>query len=86
MKGSVAKISGESANCSFSGVPAGTYAVAVFHAENNETTLQTGTFGKPKEGYGFSRNAGGMFGPPSFEEAAIAFDGSKASWPVHLRY
>lgn len=86
MKGSIAKISGGAATCSFSGVPAGTYAVAVFHAENNETSLETGMFGKPKEGYGFSRNAGGGFSPPSFDEAAIAFDGSKASWPVHLHY
>jgi uncharacterized protein (DUF2141 family) len=86
MKGSIAKISGGSATCSFSGVPAGTYAVAVFHAENNEATIQTGMFGKPEEGYGFSKTAGGAFGPPSFNQAAIEFDGHKASWPVHLRY
>lgn len=87
MKGSVAKISGGSATCSFSGVPAGTYAVAVFHAENNETEIQLGMFGKPKQGYGFSKNAGGALSPPSFDDAAVAFDGTKASWPtIRLRY
>ena len=32
-KGVIAKISGGQANCVFSGVPAGNYAVALFHAE-----------------------------------------------------
>lgn len=86
VKGSIAKISGGRATCSFANVAPGTYAVAVFHAENNEATIQTGSFGKPTEGYGFSNNAGGSFGPPSFDEAALSFDGSKASWPVHLNY
>jgi uncharacterized protein (DUF2141 family) len=86
MKGSIARISGGSATCKFTGVPAGTYAVAVFHAENNESMIRTGMFGKPKEGYGFSKNAGGSFGPPSFGEASVAFNGSSATWPVHLRY
>ena len=85
-KGSVARISGGKATCVFNNVPAGTYAVAVFHAENNETTLETGMFGKPKEGYGFSRNAGGGFGPPSFSAASIDFNGNKATWPVRLHY
>ena len=32
--------------CVFSGVPAGNYAVAFFHAEHNETQLTPGLFGK----------------------------------------
>jgi uncharacterized protein (DUF2141 family) len=47
----------------FTGVPAGTYAVAFFHAEHNETQLTTGMFGKPQQGYGLSNNAAGSFGP-----------------------
>src|SRR5262249_8683256 len=31
--------------------PAGTYAIAVFHAEHNETQMETGLFGKPKQGW-----------------------------------
>ena len=37
MRGAVAPIKNGQATCLFSGVPAGTYAVAVFHAEHNET-------------------------------------------------
>ena len=61
-----APIRGQSATCTFSNIPAGTYAVAVFHAEHNEARIETGAFGKPKQGYGFSGNPSSGFGPPSF--------------------
>ena len=53
-RGVIAKIKGGQATCVFNGLKPGTYAVAAFHAENNETQMQYGMFGKPKEGYGFS--------------------------------
>jgi len=71
MRGAVAQIKNGSATCLFSGVPAETYAVAVFHAEHNETQMETGLFGKPKQGYGFSNNPSSISGrlastaPPS---------------------
>src|SRR5262249_32109343 len=55
-RGVVAPIRNGRANCSFSNIPPGTYAVAVFHAEHNETAMETGFLGKPKQGFGFSRN------------------------------
>ena len=51
----------------------GTYAVAVFHAEHNEAQIETGLFGKPKQGYGFSNNPSSMFGPPNFSSAAFEY-------------
>src|SRR5262249_5843185 len=72
MRGVVAPIKNGQATCVFSAVPAGTYAVAVFHAEHNETQMETGLFGKPKQGYGFSNNPSSTFGPPSFASAAFA--------------
>jgi uncharacterized protein (DUF2141 family) len=57
MRGAVAPIKNGLATCVFNGVPAGTYAIAVFHSEHNETQMETGLFGKPKQGYGFSNNA-----------------------------
>ena len=41
MRGAVAPIKNGQATCVFSGVPAGTYAIAVFHAEHNETQNKT---------------------------------------------
>ena len=50
----------------FTGLPAGKFAVAVFHDENGNDTLDTNLLGIPKEGYAFSENARGFAGPPSF--------------------
>ena len=86
LKGAVAKPSGQRATCLFSGIAAGTYAVAVFHAENNETRLETGMFGKPKQGYGFSRNPSTTFGAPGFEAAAFNYPGGNLTMPVQLQY
>jgi uncharacterized protein (DUF2141 family) len=85
-RGVIAPIRGGAANCVFSGVPAGTYAVAFFHAERNETQLTTGMFGKPLQGYGFSNNATGSFGPPSFGAAAFRYDGGNLMLQGTLTY
>lgn len=55
----------------FEGVPAGSFAISVFHDENLDGKLDTGTFGIPTEAYGFSRDARGTFGPPGFDEARL---------------
>jgi uncharacterized protein (DUF2141 family) len=86
MRGAVAPIKNGHATCVFNGVPAGTYAVAVFHAERNETQMETGLFGKPKQGYGFSNNPSSTFGPPSFASAAFAYNSGTLHLPVQLSY
>jgi uncharacterized protein (DUF2141 family) len=86
MRGAVAHIKDGRATCVFSGLPSGTYAVAVFHAEHNETLIETGLFGKPKQGYGFSRNPSSLFGPPGFNDAAFEYDGGNLNLPVRLSY
>lgn len=52
-------------------LPAGTYAVAVFHDENGNDELDTNMLGIPKEPLGFSKGKMKTFGPPSFEECAF---------------
>ena len=54
-------------------LPAGRYAVRLFHDTNNNGKMDTNIVGLPTEGYGFSNNAG-RFGPPSFDEAAIKLE------------
>ncbi len=85
-KGVAVPIQGGKATCLFTDVPPGSYAAAVFHAENNETQLETGMFGRPKQGYGFTRDARGSFGPPSFDAAAYKYPGGNSVWPVHIEY
>ena len=85
-RGVIAPISGRQAMCVFRDVAPGTYAIAFFHAEQNETRMQQGLFGKPTEGYGFSNNASGSFGPPSFSDAAFDYRGGKRSMQARVQY
>ncbi len=86
VRGVVARPTGQRATCVFSGITAGSYAVAVFHAEQNETQIEYGMFGKPKQGYGFSRNPSSSFGPPNFDAAAFEYTGGNQTLPVTLQY
>jgi len=85
-RGVAVPIKGQRATCVFGNVPSGTYAVAVFHAERNETRMEYGMFGKPKQGYGFSRNPSSSFGPPSFSAAAFEMKGGQQTMQVQLQY
>ncbi|GAC1352345.1 MAG: DUF2141 domain-containing protein [Polyangiales bacterium] len=66
-------------------VARGRYAVVVYHDENGNDALDTNLLGIPTEAYGFSRDARGTFGPPSFEDAAFDFSGKTATVDVDLR-
>lgn len=60
-------------------VPAGTYAVRLYHDEDNDDALDTNLVGIPQEAFGFSNNVRGTMGPPDFEEAAFTIkDGSRS--------
>ena len=49
-------------------LPPGKYAIRYFHDENMNGNLDTNKMGIPTEGYGFSNNAYGLFGPKPFKE------------------
>ena len=49
----------------------GKYTFKYFHDENNDEKLNTKFMGIPREGYGFSNNAKGTFGPPSFDKTVF---------------
>lgn len=55
----------------FPGVMPGSYAVMVYHDENGNGKLDKSPNGMPLEGWGFSRNARGRYGPPAFDDARI---------------
>lgn len=55
----------------FPDIPEGRYAIKAFHDVNDSGALDTNWMGIPNEPYGFSNDARGTFGPPSFEDAAI---------------
>ncbi len=59
------------ATAEFDDVPAGPFAVSVFHDTDGNRKLDSDAIGIPSEDYGFSADARKMFGPPSFEDASL---------------
>lgn len=70
----------------FQKVPEGTYAITIFHDENSNGELDSNFIGIPKEGYGFSNNATGTFGPPSFEDASFQVSKENKEIKIKLSY
>lgn len=62
-------INNNTAIIEFEDLPFGEYAIKAFHDEDANDDLNTNFLGIPVEDYGFSNNARGMFGPPSWESA-----------------
>ena len=46
--------------------------------------MDTGLFGIPSEGYGFSNQAGGAFGPPGFDSASFVFERSGQTLEIRI--
>ncbi len=53
----------------FDGLPPGDYAIAAFQDVNSNAVLDKNPLGIPSEPYGFSNDARGWFGPPSWQAA-----------------
>jgi uncharacterized protein (DUF2141 family) len=68
----------------FENLPAGDYSLSVMHDSNTNGKIDTNQVGIPKEGFGFSNNVIGTFGPPSFEKAKFKLDGQVVV--IRLRY
>ena len=66
-----APVDGRRAVWVFSDLEPGTYAIAVYHDENNNMVFDQGFLGVPLEDFGFSNDATVFLGPPSFESAAF---------------
>jgi uncharacterized protein (DUF2141 family) len=60
-------------------------AIAAYHDENEDGQLTLNRFGIPSERYGFSRNARGLTGPPSFRQALIARPKGGTSLELFIR-
>ena len=52
----------------------GVYAIRVYQDKNKNNKLDSDILGIPTENYGFSNNASGWFGPPSWDKAKFIFN------------
>ena len=64
------------AQASFTDIPDGTYALFVFHDENNNRKMDKNFLGIPKEGYGASNNQLPFASAPSFADNSFRVKGA----------
>ncbi len=72
---------------SIDSLPAGDYAFGIFHDENNNNQIDKNWMGIPSEGFAFSNNAMGSFGPPSYSQAKFTVpDKSIVTQDINLKF
>lgn len=84
IKSAKLKITNKSCSITFKDLPKGTYAISMFHDENENNKLDTNFLGIPKESYGCSNNARGHFGPPKWEDAKFEINHSNIIQNIKL--
>ena len=83
-EGMVLEIEQDSVTGTFKNLAENNYAIAVFHDENGNNTLDKNFFGKPKEPYGFSGNSTSIM-PPGFNEASVTLATDDINLVITLR-
>ena len=77
---------GDAATCVFEGLLPGTYAVAVFHDENDNGKMDVNLLRLPKEGFGFTNVDKLGFGQPSFDTASFQLGTDDMTVPAKMIY
>ncbi len=85
LKGVEVKSKAGEAVAVFKDIAPGRYAISVMHDANDNKELDSNFMGIPKEGFGFSNDAMGMFGPPDFKKASFEVSGEK-KLVINLKY
>lgn len=75
---------GEKVVLIFPGLAEGEYALSAFQDLNGNVNLDRNAIGIPSEPYGFSNDAAGNFGPPSFDDAKVKMDAQNKSIRIRL--
>ncbi|MGC3943378.1 MAG: DUF2141 domain-containing protein [Chryseolinea sp.] len=84
--GKVVKVTEKEMEIEFQDLTPGDYAISVLHDENQNKDMDQGRLGIPKEGYGFSNDATGMMGPPSFRKARFHVPTGGSSITINMKY
>ena len=72
--------------CEFADLAPGVYAVTMLHDENENGKMDTDWMGIPKEGFGATRDAKGIMGPPKFKDAAFTYKGGGLTLQIRAKY
>jgi uncharacterized protein (DUF2141 family) len=85
LKTAVAPAQKDGVTYEFKDLPMGDYAISIHHDENGNGKFDTNLVGMPIEPYGFSNDAMGNFGPPTFEQAKFKLDVTKKTVTLNLK-
>lgn len=85
--GEVLPLSGKESSIQFQlpPLPAGTYAIAVFHDLNNNGRLDKNLFGIPTEPYGFSREPTSKWQKPAWQDITTAIESQTTHLSILLK-
>ncbi len=61
----------------FANLPYGWYGISLYHDENANEKMDKNAMGIPKEAYGFSNNAKGFFGKPSYKDVMFQLNSAE---------
>jgi len=76
-KGTKSKLTDNGCEVVFEGIPKGTYAVSIYHDENDNGKMDSNFIGIPKEDYACSNDAKGFMGPPKWKDAKFELRSDK---------
>ncbi len=68
------RLAGNKVRVVFANLAYGWYGISVYHDENGNEKLDKNAMGIPKEAYGFSNNAKGMFGKPGYKDVKFQIE------------
>ena len=63
-----ATVNNNTSEFTFKDLKSANYAIQYYHDENDNGKLDSGSFGRPLEGYGYSNDARGFMGPADFKD------------------
>jgi uncharacterized protein (DUF2141 family) len=68
----------------FGDLPEGEYAITAYQDLNQNGMLDVNAMGIPKEPYGFSNDAEGVFGPATYDQSKFAMGKAQKAISFHL--
>jgi uncharacterized protein (DUF2141 family) len=80
----MAKVVDQKAQVIFINLPYGSYGVSLYHDENSNGKMDKNVMGIPKEAYGFSNNAKGFFGKPSYKDVVFQLNSAEKQITIKL--
>lgn len=80
------KITANPMRLTYRDLPAGNYAVAVFHDTNGDGVMRRNAAGMPTEGYGFSNNPVVKTSAPKYGQAVFLLAGRNTRIQVRMKY